>query len=291
MKLSIFMSDNFHNRLSFAIAIVLTVLVAKQTSSLLWNIFSTDNNFAPTRVTPIVKNSYDKIDYDIFGLIQKKIQQKPKQKAPITKLDLKLVGILATDPMHSSLAIIVSGDNVEKIYKIGDILPGNVILSEVYLDRVIISRQGERETLYLPKDENVLAIKDKDPATASIKKPKNKKDDNKKLLSEEKVLEMKPRDLRQELLKRPEEITKYAVAVPQYEKGKLIGYKIRMKKYQALLQQQGLIKDDIITSINGVQLNNPKNAFKVLSHLTNAAVLNLTILRNGLSQNVSVSFQ
>jgi type II secretory pathway component PulC len=63
-----------------------------------------------------------------------------------------------------------------------------------------------------------------------------------------------------------------------------------MKKYQALLEQQGLTKNDIITSINGIKLS-AKNGLKVLSQLTNAPVLTLTVKRGDAVENVSISFQ
>jgi len=74
----------------------------------------------------------------------------PVTDAPETRLDLKLVGVFASED-SSALAIIVSGRQPEAIYGIGDTLPGNATLRAVHADRVILERGGVLETLRLPR--------------------------------------------------------------------------------------------------------------------------------------------
>ncbi|RLA06399.1 MAG: type II secretion system protein GspC [Gammaproteobacteria bacterium] len=284
MRVQTIFSEQNHRKLSFLMALILTILLAKQVAVFLWS-FAPNTDYTLTNSTgkqnKTTNANQNKLDFNIFGVTIKTkpaiATAKKPAKAPVTKLNLTLKGIIAATPMKKSMAIVISGNtNQELVYSVGDILPGNVKLYEVYADRIIIDRQGIKETLYLPS-YNTVAINTK-------KKPVVK-------LTEKKVLSMTPKDLRKELMKKPEDITKYAVASPQFHKGKLLGYKIKMKKYQTLLEQQGLTKNDIITSINGIKLSNQKNGLKILSQLTNAAVLNLTIKRGDSVENVSISFQ
>ncbi|MDP0588563.1 MAG: type II secretion system protein N [Candidatus Endonucleobacter bathymodioli] len=83
---------------------------------------------------------------------------------PKTKLNLTLHGSLANlQQDKSESSAIIQGSNQEKLYRIGDNLPGGAILTEVHADHVILKRNGQLEILAFPdftKGENGLSSVD-----------------------------------------------------------------------------------------------------------------------------------
>ena len=191
--------------------------------------------------------------------------------APISRLNLTLKGVFASEPADSSLAIISSGRQDELMYAVGETLPGGATLKEVYNDKVIIERNGSLETLLLSLNEAKIATNFEEP------------------LQTEQIFRSTPKELRVQLLKNPTQIPKIMATIPQYKNGKIIGYKLKMKKYQGILEQYGLQQTDIVTSINGIDITKPSNAFKLLQQLTNAQSLNLNILRGGRRETLNIS--
>ncbi len=234
-------------------------------SQLIQQVFATQNNSRdkPQQIAPL----------HLFGKADKVIRQPVKKAtvAPISRLNLTLKGVFASEPIESSLAIISSGKRDELLYAIGETLPGGATLKEVYSDRVIIERNGSLETLPLLLEEAKIIT--------TVETP----------LQNEQVFRSTPKELRVQLLKDPSQIPKIMATIAQYKNGKVIGFKLQMKKYKGILQQYGLRKTDIVTAINGIDITNSKNAFKLLQQLTNAPSLNLDILRNGQKQSLSIS--
>ncbi|WP_252176327.1 type II secretion system protein N [Endozoicomonas sp. 4G] len=79
---------------------------------------------------------------------------------PKTRLNLVLRGILGErDQKNKYSSAIIQGSNQDKLYGIGDPLPGGAILKEVHPDHVVLSSNGQLETLYFPdagKDDRAL---------------------------------------------------------------------------------------------------------------------------------------
>jgi len=77
--------------------------------------------------------------------------------APETRLRLTLEGVFrAEDPGHSA-AIIAEQGRPGELYHVGQTLPGNVELTEVHADRVVLRRGGMYETLKFPEETALLA--------------------------------------------------------------------------------------------------------------------------------------
>ena len=77
---------------------------------------------------------------------------------------------------------------------------------------------------------------------------------------------------------------------PVMEGGKMKGYRIDPGKDPKLFEEVGLKAGDVITTVNGVSVSNPSEAGNVLNQLTTASQLDVTVLRNGVKQNLSISF-
>ena len=73
-----------------------------------------------------------------------------------TSLSLVLVGVFAADDGGLSSALIARSGRPAKRYQVGDRLPGNAKLAEVYWDRVVITRGGARELVRFPKVQEIV---------------------------------------------------------------------------------------------------------------------------------------
>lgn len=84
-----------------------------------------------------------------------------------TSLSLVLVGVFAADDGGLSSALIARSGRPAKRYQVGDRLPGNAKLAEVYWDRVVITRGGARELVRFPKVQAIVqAVEPETPPPA-----------------------------------------------------------------------------------------------------------------------------
>jgi general secretion pathway protein C len=234
------------------------------------------NNPLEIKHTTLLKNeivSYNQFNYppsalNISSLLNNKLFGKPikiKKKdtikeiivAPETKLKLTLLGTLISDHKLSAKAIILDSNNKSKSYHIGDSLSGGGLLHAIYADHVILQRNNEYETLHLvgKKKSNRLT---------------KKSNSNNKLET-----------YRQQIINNPAKMADLIKIQIAKQDGNFIGYKINAGRNKEVLAEFGLQKNDIITSINNINLNSPLKGLTALQKLTTAKKLDLEILRDG----------
>ncbi len=191
-------------------------------------------------------------------------------KVPETRLNLTLKGVLAAVPMRQAAAIISEGkQGKENVYGIGDKLKGGVVIKAIHADHVVLERRGKLETLKLPKSNPVgsAAVTSHAPANRfKFSSP-----------SPGRALA----HIRQKIIQSPTSFGEYALPVTVKENGKQIGYRLDPQDKGELLTRLGIQEQDIITEVNGVKLDNPRNAVSALRTLSTATILNLKVRRNG----------
>ncbi len=198
--------------------------------------------------------------------------------APETALNLKLKGVIASRTEAGARAIIEDGSGEEDFYGIGSSLPGGATLEQIHPDRVILKRNNRFETLTLPKEvaqfANLGQVAPPRPATSY-----NQFDNtnNSALL----------RQYRDALLNEPQSVMGLMRARPYTEGGKLMGYRIRPGNDKELFDRFGLKTGDVVTSVNGINLDNPVKGLEVLQNLQGANQVSVEILRNGTRQNMT----
>ena len=207
----------------------------------------------------------------LFGVVQK---NNVTTKAPETKLDLVLKGVLAATPMSIASAIIARKKNgPEDIYGIGDKLPGNVTIKEIHPDHVIISRGGQLETLRLPKDSSSKSFISTSRAQSISSGKQSLK------------------DVRNQIIKDPTSFGDYALPIVVKEKGKQVGYRLDFQCKGEVFKKAGLKTTDIITSVNGIKLDTPQKSIRALRKMRTSNALNLIVKRNGADVNISLKLQ
>jgi general secretion pathway protein C len=195
--------------------------------------------------------------------------------APDTPLNLALLGVLADDREQYSRALIAQGAD-ERSFAIGDDVSAGVTLQAIFPDRVILSRNGRLETLRLERDKPGAGGEFAPPPLAQ---------------ADERVPGAPPplAQVRDEVLKDPARASDYVRIQPATVSGQLRGYRVYPGRDRAAFTAAGLRPGDLVTSVNGVQLDDPARALQMLGDLASAGQVNLVVERGGQTQNISIN--
>ena len=186
---------------------------------------------------------------------------------PETSLKLKLFGVRAGGGENAS-AIIETPDNRQNAYRSGEEVMDNVTLVRVLPNRVVISRQGIRESLYL--DERSKADADglrtmapvTDNASAGPRGPAPIIDQD-SLLGQMRL-------------------------VPRLEAGRITGVRIYPRGDGRLFDTLGLEPDDILLAVNGHSIDGTDSIRRLGEVLRDEKSLRLNIERSGARQTLDI---
>ena len=195
-------------------------------------------------------------------------------KAPETRLNLKLMGLRRGSGSIPSSAIIEGPNKKQEIYYIGDKLPsGGAVVEEIFIQHMIISRQGKYETLTL---FTVLSTKQvSEPVKEEVSTP------NFTDLSSNKFITKKLNKYKGIALKEPSALNGVVNIKPVVDGEEFIGYQLSPGIDSIFFYRAGLKRGDVVTSINGVKLDNPNKVLSLMSSLALSSDLDLTIDRGG----------
>lgn len=202
--------------------------------------------------------------------------------APETRLNLTLKGVYSAEIQKDARAIIAAAGSQEKTYAIGAQIPGGARLSEVYPDRVILERSGRYETLRLPREVSVSApiSRRRSPIpNHSAPAPAGGSADPGQVL----------RDYREKMAQNPAVLLDIARPEAYREGDTFVGFKLHPGNKRELFDQFGLQNGDVVTEVNGIQLDNPGQGAEALQAIREGDQLSLTVRRNG--EDVSLGFQ
>jgi len=165
-----------------------------------------------------------------------------------TRLPLELQGVFMADENQVSAAIIAQRGKPGKRYVVGDTLPGNAKLDEVFTNRVILVREGVRETLPFPKSKTEFVVEDfpDDSGSAADSETAGQADDNDDVQSAS-----APEEIVSEYRERLAEDPAAALNDLGVETVDGGGYRIGNLAQNPLLQSTGLQAGDVILSVNG----------------------------------------
>ncbi len=196
-----------------------------------------------------------------------------------TRLDLTLTGIFAATVPDESRALIKDSSGKQRSYAIDDDLPGGAKISAIQTDRVILLRNGRYESLRLEPNKSPSPVA---AATLPQVAPPGG-------LAPGTVTELK--SVREQILANPSKAGEYIRIQPVYNEGKLQGYRLYPGKNRELFGNLGLQPGELVTSVNGVTLDDPAKSLQMLSNLAQASSITLTLERAGQSRTVNVNLQ
>ncbi len=212
------------------------------------------------------------INAHLFGVYQPAVASAPlTREAPDTPLNLSLMGIFAGTSADYSRALIAQQGGAEQPYSQGDRITPGVILQKIMTDRVILLRDGRLETLRLEKDKPSTA---EAPAAVETAEASGTQELTR---------------IRDEILRDPAKASEYLRVQPANQGGQLRGYRVYPGSNRAAFTNAGLRPGDLVTSVNGVELNDAGRALQLLGQLAQSSQINLTVERGGQSQNINLN--
>ena len=216
---------------------------------------------------------------NVFGDYNQKPIEKPVETQPrleLTKLNLELQGVIAANDPKLSWAIIGKA-NDQKLYKIDEEIDGarGVKIAEVHDIKVILDNNGKLEELWL-YGEDGKAVGGNDsyvpPSNPGPSAP----------VGETAVISRDQIDQARNI----GDVVRFMVAT---ENGKMVGYKVRPGRKRELFDQVGLKADDIVVSVNGIEVNEPQKVREVYQALKNATEANLQVMRDGSTHSIQIT--
>ncbi len=199
--------------------------------------------------------------------------QDPSTARP-SQSNLVLAGTIATSDPKRGVAII-SDSGPAKVYAVGDNV-GGASLHSVYLDHVILDRNGVLETLQLPRQMGpgmhappvVRRTGGGDPRTVAAV-------DN----------------IRRMVQQDPGILDQVMRTVPSYDSaaGKLRGFRAYPGRNRQIFSKLGLKPGDLVTAINGTALDDPQRSQEVFNTIQTSDRVSVTIERAGQKQEISLN--
>lgn len=274
------------------VSMALLILLGVSLANSIW-LVATPANRLPiqSQKTPTSKQANSGVDHagqlarlNVFGTAfkAKKDIEKP-QKAPETRLNLKLRGVFALKDEEKGLALIADGNKPEKMYLVNDTIARGTTLAAVYADRIMLKIRGRFETLKLPETQGTgLSYSAASRALNSAGNPKNKQPANNAVANQaNKTL----KTYRREFLRDPQQVTKH-VAFAQVSNG----YRVSTRLPHPAIDQIGLQNGDVVTAVNGILLNTQANGLKAFQAVRSAKQVTVDVIRNGQPTTLNVSF-
>jgi general secretion pathway protein C len=221
------------------------------------------------------------LSQNIFGDASKVevpvVQQSIDEDVPETRLNLKLRGIYASDDNTKSNAIIETSNGLQDLYFIDDSIPGerNLTLAKVLVDRIIIKRQGNFETLKM-EDLSTGIITQTSKPRQSVNSPNKAKLIDRR---NNKQLTQQLSKIKQQMVNDPTSLAGLMNVAPKTVNGEFIGFQISPGKDASLFARSGLRRNDIITNVNGIALNDPSSALTLIEEIRNADELSIELTR------------
>jgi general secretion pathway protein C len=186
--------------------------------------------------------------------------------APPTNMPLVLTGILAEKDPKDGLAIIGTQAGNAKVYPVGGRVPGNARVHAIYIDRVLLERNGTIEALTLPKK-----FGGGGPAPAVAANPS--------------ALDRVQRAISNE----PGLISDVLRPQPVFADGKLRGYRVYPGQNAKAFASLGLRNGDLVLAVNGTALDDPARGNDIFSSLGNSDQAHVTVMRNGQQQDITLN--
>ncbi len=260
---------------SLALSALIAVELARVAMSLLGGLVKSPQPVierSPAPQQPPAANFQALIMAHPFGVRTADPTAQDPANAPLSSANLVLAGTIATqDPKHG-IAIISDG-GPSKVYSVGDNVSGAALYS-VYLDHVILDRNGSLETLVLPRqlrgDRSVASARRMgvDPRTVTA-----------------------VNNIRRMVQQDPGILDQVMRTVASYDNaaGKLRGFRAYPGRNRAIFNKLGLKPGDLVTAINGQTLDDPQRSQEVFNTIQTSDRVTVTIERSGQKQDISLN--
>lgn len=209
-----------------------------------------------------------------------------------TRLPLELQGVFVADEEDDSAAIVAPKNKAGKLYTVGEVVPGNATLIEVYADHVILRRAGIRETLrFFSNDGGFVAEHDEpEPPPRS----KNRSQNRAQAATNQAAGPKTPKEFldtyREQLTTNPGELLKELDVSPVSSDGSN-GYRLGNLANSPYLNRTGLQPGDVVLSVNGRPVGDVKQDSLELGNLVTQGSARLEVQRGSRRFYVTASLK
>lgn len=248
--------------------IVLTLTIGSQLASLTWQLIpeaEQNDAYTPSSSTRNSANNANNKRNQLAGVSEfylfgrqatQKTSEATKTNIPVSRLALKLMGLVSSTEAKNELAIISSKGKV-KIYQVGEKITGSqAVLEDISPDRVLI-RNGN-------KIESILMFPDEAEKKAAVLQPPASRQSSAKVNRARITAKSLP------------DLVKIS---PMTANGKLQGYTIRPGKDRETFEQLGLKDHDLVVGIDNYDLTNQLDAMQIAKELSKMKNFTLKIKR------------
>ncbi|UJF19442.1 type II secretion system protein GspC [Vibrio sp. SS-MA-C1-2] len=214
----------------------------------------------------------------LFGEVNKAVKAPPKTQAviqaPKTKLNVSLVGIVASNNPKFSLAVIAHKGKQET-YGIEDTIKGTrASLVAIYANKVIIKNNGRDETLMMA------GVKEEESTSKRPSRSPNTRSGDKNSQELAKI--------KQEIVKNPGSLMNYIRLSQVKKNNKIQGFRVNPGRDRRLFDDVGLKANDLAVSLNGFDLTNNQEISQIWQQLSTMSEFNLTVERDGQRYDIYV---
>ncbi|MGF1897298.1 type II secretion system protein GspC [Vibrio alginolyticus] len=242
----------------------------------------------PSASSVAASNKGDAIDFNalqnanLFGKYTEQkaavVEQPIVKDAPKTRLNLTLVGAVASSDANTSLAVIANRGK-QATYGLGEEIEGTrATLKAVLVDRVIIDNQGRDETLMMEGIEYKKLSESPQVARAQAQRAEAATSDVGEKLEQ----------IREEIAKDPQSVFKYITISLVKKDGDIVGYRVSPGRDAALFNDVGLQPGDIAVQLNGIDLSDPSSSVQLMQVMSDPQELNLTVERDGQQYDIYI---
>ncbi|MBN2383742.1 hypothetical protein JXQ70_12780 [bacterium] len=194
-----------------------------------------------------------------------------------TIADIILRGTLYTGDDDGMAIVELKSSKKQNVIQVGEEMGPGIVLVSVHPASVTIKRNGrtERLPLYISKRSETM------PLTAGNKKDGIRQSDTNRYEIDQDVLNKNLENVNQ--------IISQIAMRPKLEDGVCVGYEIRRIKEGSIFEDIGLLKADVLQKVNGMDLSNPEDAFRVYKSLIGETSFNIDLIRDG--QPTSINYE
>ncbi len=208
-----------------------------------------------------------------------------EEGAQQTRLQLKLNGIVASTADGLGHAII-EYQNQQAVYAVDDTLPvaGQVKLAKVMPQQVVLDNGGTYELLELFDESSIGTAAPSAPA-AAVAPPASEQVDKR---SDTEATSL-AQTYRQRLYENPQSLAEVVSISAVREGPTLLGYRVSPGQDQEQFTKLGFQAGDLVTSVNGVSLDNPANTMVLYNAMRDASEAVFELQRADQSLTLSVN--
>jgi len=216
-----------------------------------------------------------------------------EKDAKETRLQLILRGVVSSSVAGMGHAIIEIRKK-QAVYAVDDTLPvgNNVTLVKVMPGQVVLDNNGTYELLTLFEESELsspVAARPTTPVRTDTRAPVNRGAPQQVDMRDEQSASELASAYRDRLYQNPQSLADVVAISAVREDGELMGYRIAPGKDREQFSQLGFKAGDLVTSVNGIVLNDPANTMRLYQTMRSASEAVFDLQRDDQQVSISVS--